>query len=265
MKTIACADLAALQQEISAEFGPWSAPLTVTQDMIERFADLTGDRQWIHVDVERARRESPLGTTIAHGFLLLSLLLRLTRLVLLQLLRGQEHLGHLAVRTLHHPERLTFGGELDAAAPATTATTAALALTRLARLPALRLALAAAGGGGLLGVVAALVALIGAVVGSAFELVLGTVGRIVWAVVVVAVLGIFAHGAHTLARGGPADLGSVMGQAAGRGRSCGKRRNAAEAACCLGVPGAPPNVAVRENTGDPSRIRPAGKGHPTHV
>jgi len=77
MKTIACADLAALQQEISTEFGPWSAPLTVTQDMIERFADLTGDRQWIHVDVERARRESPLGTTIAHGFLLLSLLPRL--------------------------------------------------------------------------------------------------------------------------------------------------------------------------------------------
>jgi acyl dehydratase len=48
--------------------------LTVTQEMIDRFADVTGDHQWIHVDVERARRESPFGTTIAHGFLTTSLL-----------------------------------------------------------------------------------------------------------------------------------------------------------------------------------------------
>ena len=47
---------------------------TVTQDQIDRFADLTGDHQWIHVDVERARRESPYGGTIAHGFLTVSLL-----------------------------------------------------------------------------------------------------------------------------------------------------------------------------------------------
>lgn len=51
--------------------------LTVTQEMIDAFADLSGDRQWIHVDVERARRASPYGTTIAHGFLVLSLLTRL--------------------------------------------------------------------------------------------------------------------------------------------------------------------------------------------
>lgn len=51
--------------------------LTVTQDMINTFADLTGDRQWIHVDVERAKRESPYGATIAHGFLILSLITRL--------------------------------------------------------------------------------------------------------------------------------------------------------------------------------------------
>ncbi len=48
--------------------------LEVTQERIEQFADATGDHQWIHVDVERARRESPFGTTIAHGFLTLSLL-----------------------------------------------------------------------------------------------------------------------------------------------------------------------------------------------
>lgn len=48
--------------------------LTVTQERIDRFADATDDHQWIHVDVERARRESPFGTTIAHGFLTTSLL-----------------------------------------------------------------------------------------------------------------------------------------------------------------------------------------------
>jgi len=51
--------------------------LTVTQEMIDHFADVTGDHQWIHVDVERARRESPFGATIAHGFLTTSLLARM--------------------------------------------------------------------------------------------------------------------------------------------------------------------------------------------
>jgi acyl dehydratase len=51
--------------------------LAVTQDLIDRFAALTGDRQWIHVDAERARRESPFGATIAHGFLTVALLSRL--------------------------------------------------------------------------------------------------------------------------------------------------------------------------------------------
>jgi acyl dehydratase len=45
----------------------------VTQDRIDKFADATGDHQWIHVDSARAQRESPYGTTIAHGFLTLSL------------------------------------------------------------------------------------------------------------------------------------------------------------------------------------------------
>ena len=47
--------------------------ITVDQAMIGAFADVTGDRQWIHVDAERARSESPFGATIAHGFLTLSL------------------------------------------------------------------------------------------------------------------------------------------------------------------------------------------------
>ena len=48
----------------------------ITQERIEQFAEVTEDRQWIHVDRERAERESPYGTTIAHGFLTLSLLSR---------------------------------------------------------------------------------------------------------------------------------------------------------------------------------------------
>jgi acyl dehydratase len=51
----------------------------VTQGRIDAFADATGDRQWIHVDVERARTETPFGTTIAHGFLTLSLVSALMR------------------------------------------------------------------------------------------------------------------------------------------------------------------------------------------
>jgi len=46
----------------------------VTQEMIDEFAELSGDDQWIHVDVERAKEESPFGTTIAHGNLTLSMI-----------------------------------------------------------------------------------------------------------------------------------------------------------------------------------------------
>jgi acyl dehydratase len=54
--------------------GEW---LVVTQELIDGFAALTGDRQWIHVDTERARNESPFGATVAHGFLTVALLSRL--------------------------------------------------------------------------------------------------------------------------------------------------------------------------------------------
>lgn len=54
--------------------GDW---LEVTQDRINQFADATGDHQWIHIDAERAKTESPYGTTIAHGFLTLSLMVEM--------------------------------------------------------------------------------------------------------------------------------------------------------------------------------------------
>jgi acyl dehydratase len=57
---------------VGREIGP-SEARTVTQELIDAFADVSGDHQWIHVDPERAKRESPYGMTIAHGNLTLSL------------------------------------------------------------------------------------------------------------------------------------------------------------------------------------------------
>lgn len=75
MTVVTLADLGALVgQEIATS--DW---FEVTQARIDAFADATGDRQWIHVDVERARRQTPFGGTIAHGFLTLSLVSALMR------------------------------------------------------------------------------------------------------------------------------------------------------------------------------------------
>jgi acyl dehydratase len=65
--------IARLREAIGVQRGP-SDWRTVTQDDIDAFAEITGDHQWIHVDVERAQKESPFGTTIAHGNLTLSLI-----------------------------------------------------------------------------------------------------------------------------------------------------------------------------------------------
>jgi acyl dehydratase len=64
--------VATLADHVGHDFGASNAVL-LDQQRISLFAECTGDRQWIHVDVDRARRESPIGTTIAHGALLLSM------------------------------------------------------------------------------------------------------------------------------------------------------------------------------------------------
>ena len=64
--------MSTLPQFVGRELGV-SEWLAVQQERIDQFASCTGDRQWIHVDVERARRESPFGGPIAHGYLTLSL------------------------------------------------------------------------------------------------------------------------------------------------------------------------------------------------
>ena len=72
---IQIAHLSNLKERIGQELavGDW---LTVDQAMIDKFADATGDHQWIHVDPERAAK-GPFGTTVAHGYLTLSLLPKL--------------------------------------------------------------------------------------------------------------------------------------------------------------------------------------------
>ena len=69
-------NLAALTAHAGQELGT-SEWVTISQEQIQRFADATGDHQWIHLEPERAARESPYKTTIAHGFLTLSLAPRL--------------------------------------------------------------------------------------------------------------------------------------------------------------------------------------------
>jgi hypothetical protein len=78
MQKIRFDDIETLKTFVSEEFGPWGQPLEITQQTINQFADVTGDHQWIHIDVERCRKESPFKTTIAHGFLTLSLLPKLS-------------------------------------------------------------------------------------------------------------------------------------------------------------------------------------------
>jgi len=70
MKTVSFDELPGLAgQEIGVS--DW---VTIDQDRINKFADATGDHQWIHIDVERAKKEMPGGKTIAHGYLTLSLI-----------------------------------------------------------------------------------------------------------------------------------------------------------------------------------------------
>jgi acyl dehydratase len=73
MPTLVLKSLQSLKDHLGREIATtdW---LVVTQERILQFAEATGDRQWIHVDPERAKRESPYGAAIAHGFLTLSLM-----------------------------------------------------------------------------------------------------------------------------------------------------------------------------------------------
>jgi len=66
-------DIDGINAAAGGDYGDWGTEIEVTQEMINQFAELTGDHQWIHVDIERANA-GPFGGPIAHGFLTLSLL-----------------------------------------------------------------------------------------------------------------------------------------------------------------------------------------------
>ena len=82
---------------------------TVTQSQIDRFAEVTGDHQWIHLDQARAGRESPYGTTIAHGFLTVSLLPMLIN-------EAVEMEGDFKMRVNYGFNRLRFTGAVPSGA-----------------------------------------------------------------------------------------------------------------------------------------------------
>ena len=69
-------------KELAGQHIGYSDYVEITQEMVDTFADATGDHQWIHVDVERAKKESPFGGPIAHGYLTLSLGPRLAPTIL---------------------------------------------------------------------------------------------------------------------------------------------------------------------------------------
>ena len=90
--------------------GKW---LTVTQEMVDQFADLTRDRQWIHVDPDRAAVESPYGTTIAHGFLTLSLIPYFTRQIV-DLRRVSRRVNY-GVNKVRFPNAVRIGARIRGA------------------------------------------------------------------------------------------------------------------------------------------------------
>ncbi|MBB1062134.1 MaoC family dehydratase [Marilutibacter spongiae] len=92
---------------------------TIDQARIQRFADATGDQQWIHTDPERAARESPFGGTVAHGYLTLSLLPHL--------LQSCLHIGGIGMAVNYGLDRVRF----PAPVPAGSRVRARLALDAL--------------------------------------------------------------------------------------------------------------------------------------
>jgi acyl dehydratase len=102
----------ALRQLIGRQIGvtEW---LLLTQERIQQFAEITDDRQWIHVDWERARGESPYGTTVAHGFLTLSLLSSFLRQVL-QIRGGTRMSINYGLNRVRFPAPVLAGAKIRA-------------------------------------------------------------------------------------------------------------------------------------------------------
>jgi acyl dehydratase len=101
--------VADLQAELGNEvaISDW---ITMEQSRVNQFAQATDDPQWIHVDVERARRESPFGTTIAHGYLTLSLIPKLFESVVV-LPKGKMSINY-GLNKVRFPSPVRVGSRL---------------------------------------------------------------------------------------------------------------------------------------------------------
>jgi acyl dehydratase len=86
---------------------------SISQERIVRFAEATEDRQWIHVDGERAREESPYGATIAHGFLTLSLVSHFMREVI-QIRSGVRIAVNYGLNRVRFPSPVRAGSKIRA-------------------------------------------------------------------------------------------------------------------------------------------------------
>src|ERR1700730_1910508 len=85
----------------------------IAQERIEQFAEVTEDRQWIHLDRERTERESPYGTTIAHGFLTLSLISRFMKDVI-RLRSGMGMAVNYGLNRVRFPSPVLAGSKIRA-------------------------------------------------------------------------------------------------------------------------------------------------------
>ena len=101
-----------LTEAVGSHLG-YSSWLDITQDRIDRFADATNDHQWIHVDADRAS-EGPFGTTIAHGFLTLSLAVPLVSEI--YRVEGVERSINYGVNKVRFPAPVPVGSRLRASA-----------------------------------------------------------------------------------------------------------------------------------------------------
>lgn len=101
--------VAEMQAEVGKEVAV-SDWLTITQERVNQFAVATDDSQWIHVDVERAKRESPFGGPIAHGFLTLSLLPKFIEEVI-ELPSGSMSINY-GLNKVRFPSPMPVGGRL---------------------------------------------------------------------------------------------------------------------------------------------------------
>jgi acyl dehydratase len=112
MLTLVLESLQSLKDYIGREIAT-TGWLKISQERINQFADATGDRQWIHVDPDRARRESPYSTTIAHGFLTLSLMSHFLREAI-QLPAGVRQTINYGLNRVRFPAPVRAGDKIRA-------------------------------------------------------------------------------------------------------------------------------------------------------